>query len=370
MKFKFLFGLLPVGYTLLAIYSFSQIDLNLTLSVHPLYQSFQKQLISLGYFHRPFSMIIYIALIILLVISYLSLVISVKKKLISQRQLWFLVIITVIVLLFSYPAFSHDIFNYIFDARIVTKYGLSPWHYRALDFPSDTWIRFMQWTHRLTPYPPLWIGLSLIPSFLGLGKFTLTLLLFKLMAAGFYLGCCKLIAKLNPQALALFALNPLVVIETLVNGHMEIALIFFALLAIYLNLQHKTTLSWLSFITSVGIKYMTFYLAPVLIKGKHWLRPTIWLGLISTAAFIFWYGFQPWYVLWVLPFALLLPGKSWEIKLLILLSFAALLWNLPAVSSGDFNLPNPTSRLIIYVLLPFAVLTIPFFIKSAHEKIH
>ena len=106
---------------------------------------------------------------------------------------------------------------------------------------------------------------------------------------------------------------------------------------------------------------MTVYLTPVLIKGSL-LRPTIWLGMILTTAWIIYYGFQPWYVLWVLPFAYLLPVKSWEVKLITLFSIAALFWNLPLVSSGDFNLPNPTNRLITYVLLPFMAMV-------AYEKI-
>lgn len=382
MKFKFLFGLLAIGYALLAIYSFSQIDLNLTLSSNVAYQAFQKQLILLGYFNRPLSTAIYIGLTFLLFTSYLLLIKFVKNQIVSLKQLWFAIIVCVIILIPSYPAFSHDIFNYMFDARIVTKYGLSPWQYKALNFPADTWTRFMRWTHRPSVYPPVWIGLSLLPSVLGLDKFTFTLLLFKLMAAGFYLGSCYLILQLskalkqpNPLLhLALFAFNPLVIIETLVNGHMEIVMAFFALLALYLSLQSKALLSWLSLIASMGIKFMTLYLAPLLVKGQSWLRRTIWFGLILTIAWIIYYGFQPWYILWVLPFVYLLPLDFWEIKIMTLLSFTALFWNLPLISSGDFNLPNPTTSLFYYVFIPFMLLMLLYFsfnlIKPKHAISH
>lgn len=357
MKFKLLVLLLATSYVLLAIYSFSHLDLNLTLSTNPIYQSFQKQLTYLGYFNRPLSTIIYLSLIFLLTTCYLILTTLAKKNLISHRQTWLTIFLITLILLFSYPAFSHDIFNYMFDARIVTKYGLSPWEYKALDFPVDTWTRFMRWTHRPSVYPPVWIGISLLPSLLGFGKFTLTLGLFKLFAAAAYLGCCKLISKLNQKALVLFAFNPLVIIETLVNGHMEIIMVFFGLLAIYLTLQHRRFLSWVSFIGSVGIKYMTVYLTPILLKGDKWLRRTVWLGLILTTVWIIYYGFQPWYGLWILPFAYLLPIKSWEVKLLTLFSLAAPFWNLPLVSFGDFRLPDPTNRLFIYVFMPFIFLS-------------
>ena len=324
MKFKLLFLLIAVNCLLLTIYSFSQVDLNLTLSSHPVYQSFQRQLTLLGYFNRPTSTAIYVFLISLLAIGYALLA---KSKL-NLRQLWLLIFTTLVTLLPSYPAFSHDIFNYMFDARLVTKYQVSPWQYKALDFPADTWTRFMRWTHRPSVYPPIWIGLSLAPSLLGVGKFTLTLLLFKLMAAGFYLGCCQLIAKLNPTALALFAFNPLVIIETLVNGHMEIVMALFGLLALYL--ARRKLFSWLSFIASVGIKYMTVFLLPTIISKKY-LRQSVWLGAAVLIAWVIYYGFQPWYLLWLLPFALLLPVKNWEVKLLTLSSLAALFWNVPFI---------------------------------------
>ena len=161
MKFKLIFFLLLVTCSLLLVYSFSQVDLNLTLSSNPTYQTFQSNLTWLGYFRRPLSTAVYVILISLFLISYL-LILNSKF---SIRQLWLLILLAVVILLPSYPAFSHDIFNYLFDARIVTKYGLSPWDYKALDFPADPWIRFMRWTHRSSVYPPIWIGLSLIPSF-------------------------------------------------------------------------------------------------------------------------------------------------------------------------------------------------------------
>src|SRR3990167_10379800 len=104
MKFKFLLGLLAIGYTLLAIYSYSQVDLNLTLSTQPLYQAFQKHLTYLGYFNRPLSTAIYIGLVILLTIGYLILLNLAKQKLVSRKQIWLLIFLITFILLFSYPA--------------------------------------------------------------------------------------------------------------------------------------------------------------------------------------------------------------------------------------------------------------------------
>jgi len=363
MKKNWGFLLLPISCFLFLIYSFSQVDLNLTLSTNSLYLAFQKQLTQLGFFNRPLSTAIFILIIFIILNSYFIILEAVKQKKLSLKQIWLLIGMCVGILLFSYPAFSHDIFNYLFDARVVTKYGMSPWHVKPLDFPSDTWIRFMRWTHRPTVYPPIWIGLSLIPSFLGFAKFLPTLYLFKIMATTGFLGSCLLIYKLaqklkhkNPLfTLVLFAFNPLVIIETLVNGHSEIIMIFLALLALYLSLQSKKFLSWITYISSVGIKYMTFYLLPALINIKN-LRLSIRLGSVLIIAFILWYGFQPWYLLWILPFAMLL-NNCWERNILLALSLSLPFWYIPKVYFGDFDLPS-TFIHILYILPMFIAVLI------------
>ena len=143
---------------LLSIYSYSQIDLNLTLLQTPWFLSFKSALINLGYYNRPLSTVIFTVLVLLLYI------IKPKKIILAIGGVC-------LISLLSYPFLSHDFFNYIFDARIVTLYHQNPYFFKALDFPNDTWIRFMQWTHRTYPYGPVWLVLTIIPSFLGFGKF-------------------------------------------------------------------------------------------------------------------------------------------------------------------------------------------------------
>ncbi|MDO8515495.1 MAG: hypothetical protein Q7S14_03265, partial [bacterium] len=146
---------------LLSIYSYSQIDLNLTLLQTPWFLQFKETMINLGYYNRPLSTLAFIILVLLLYI------LKPKKIILAIGGLC-------LISLFSYPFLSHDFFNYIFDARIITTYHLNPYFYKALDFPADDWIRFMQWTHRTYPYGPVWLIVTLIPSFLGFSKFILT----------------------------------------------------------------------------------------------------------------------------------------------------------------------------------------------------
>src|SRR6185369_13728901 len=144
------------------------------------------------------------------------------KKKMKSKNILFLILITAGILIFSYNAFSYDLFNYIFYAKIITHYHQNPYLHKALDFPGDPMLAFMQWTHRTYPYGPLWLGLTIPISFAGLNFFPLTFFLFKSLAAVYYLGSSFLIWKISKKILpeyqyfnlVLFALNPLVIIES------------------------------------------------------------------------------------------------------------------------------------------------------------
>ena len=174
--------LLLTAYCLLLtglfFYSFTQVDLNLTLSKVSFWFAVQDFFQYLGYFQRPLSTSIYLVLLFSLFLFYLLLLRLVKKNQLAERKLWLLAFSTAAILLFSYPAFSYDIFNYMFFARIFTKYRLNPYHFKALDFPQDPWTRFMHWTHTTYPWAPSWLFLSILLSFFGGQKFLPTLFLF------------------------------------------------------------------------------------------------------------------------------------------------------------------------------------------------
>lgn len=304
----------------LTVYSYSQIDLNLTLLQVPWFLSFKNLMIQLGYFNRPVSTGIFIILLLLLIL--LSLL---KNK--NLKLTIFLISLTSVL---AYPFLSHDFFNYIFDARIVTTYGHNPYFFKALDFPNDTWIRFMQWTHRTYPYGPFWLILTLTPSFLGFGKFVLTLLNFKLLFLTSYLGCCYLINKLNPKGLAFFALNPLVLIEGLFSPHLDITMLLFALLAIYKNP--------LNIIISIGIKFSTVLMAPLLFfKSKPWfINSLIIAGYTGALVQIFSRELLPHYFLVPIGLTALSNNRRWKILAVFLSAILLLIRYVPFLYTGQW----------------------------------
>jgi len=313
-----LYGLTLIG---LVVYSYSQIDLNLTLFSHPVFLQFQNLMIQLGYFNRPFSAVVFVVILLLLFIGYWRLVIS----------HWSLVVGVIgLLALLSYPFLSHDFFNYMFDARIVTTYGQNPYFLKALYFPADTWIRFMHWTHRTYPYGPFWLILTLVPSLLGFGKFVLTLLNFKLLFVAAYVGCCYTINKLNPSGLKFFALNPLILIEGLFSPHLDLVMLFFAILAIYKNPLYM--------VLSIGIKYATVLLAPLLFfKNKPWFVNSLIIAGYCGAVFqILSRELLPHYFLVPIGLTALSNSKKWQ-YLAVLISFILLLVRyVPYLYSGQW----------------------------------
>ena len=231
------------------------------------------------------------------------------------------------LLFVSYPAFAHDIFNYMFDARTIVKYGQNPYFTTPLDFPQDEWTRFMRWTHVGTAYPPGWL-ITTIPFYLlGLGKFTLTLLSFKLLGLISFLASSWLMLKIaGRKAWILWSFNPMILIESLSSVHNEITMVAFALLGFWLikrsDLQRsdlkkllvRKSTPYISLIFAGLIKYTSFLLIPFLRKPIY-AALAAWTGAI---AFFFVREINPWYIL--LPVAISFMSKN---KYLTYLSLAS-----------------------------------------------
>ncbi len=349
---------------IIVIFSFSQVDLNLTLAPIPTYIWTQKLLWQIGYFNRPLSTWIWSLFFILLFGFYFWFL---KRSYLRQIDLRFLKIIIGIslLLLLAYPAFSYDLFNYIFDARIVVHYHLSPYHFKALDFPYDPWTRFMHWTHRYYPYGPIWLWLTIPVVFLGMGKFVMTLTLFKLVFGLFHLANCLLIYKIARimkipaiPAVLFYALNPLVLIESLLSPHNEVMLLTFTLLGIYLLFEKKIILSVMSIFIGAAIKYLNIYILPLLLFWKKkldtkFIEMAIWLWFIFLVPLIIMREFYTWYLLPPIGLVSITPQNKLLNLLVIGLSGGLLARYLPYLYLGNYTAITGIWQLALFIILTF-----------------
>lgn len=374
--FLFLFGLVCLFF-----YSYTQIDLGLVITKVPWLYSLEKSFQQIGYFNRQLSTLLYIFITVYFVILYFFLLRFFKQNKLSTTFLWLVVGATSCILIFAYNAFSYDLFNYIFDAKIVTHYHQNPYVHKALDYPADPMLGFMHWTQRTYPYGPFWLILTVPLSYIGGNIFILTFFLFKLLLVGSYTGTIYFIYKIlhklqytKPNYLtAIFAFHPLVLYEWGVSAHNDGVMIMFACWAVYMALEKKYWLGFLLLFLSIAIKFATVFLLPIFVfiylkrqklDGELWKKSLV-------ACFLFMFiplflviartNFQPWYLLYLLPFLPFIPQRSVQLCISVL-GIIALAIYLPFLYFGNWNSFLYTIQTTIYYWLSFIALVIGCFL--------
>ena len=156
-------------------------------------------------------------------------------------------------------------------------------------------------------------------------------------------------------AVAAFALNPLVLIESLVSAHNDIVMIVFALLALLMYLEKKYIKSLLFIVISIAIKYATALIIPaILIREKFKKNPDVFYYalILSMGATVVLASsrtnFQPWYLLYMLPFAAFVQNKYFVAIPVFIVSFFALMQYVPYLYLGNWNPPVP--QILSYLL--------------------
>lgn len=345
---KFILVVFVLAVSGLAIYSYALIDPNLTLINHPLWIAFRDPMVNLGYNMRQTSANIYIALLVILYLSHLYFV-KEYKKLHPFR----LSLIIGTLLLLSYPLFSHDLFNYIFDAKILTFYGKNPYQYMPGDFYQDEWLRFMHWTDRRYPYGPSFLIISFIPSFLAIGKFILNFILFKLLFVISYVLSVYALGKIHKRGAILFATNPLILIEGVVNAHNDLISVALGIVGIYYLWNNHKIRGRIALILSAGIKFLTL---PVIIltKERKSLNLLAFVGQIALIVYLSTVReIQPWYFL---PLFIFLPIYPYFIDKIQIFLFGLLLAYYPYIRLGGWDTVEKV-QMKHEIIYTFAVLT-------------
>lgn len=375
-KLRLLFFSYVFSVIALFFYSFTQVDLSLTLSKASLFQLFQKQFQYIGFFQRPLSTFIFVLIVAVLFISFLLFLYFAKKGLLKLKQTKILIFLTFVFLVFSYNAFSYDLFNYIFDAKILTFYHQNPYFHKPLDYIQDPMLNFMRWTHRVYPYGPTWLLLTVPLTFVGMNYFIPTFFLFKLLIGASFLGSCYFVYKISEKLfpaqklfnLCFFAFNPLIIVESLVSSHNDMPMIFLLLFSIYLFLEKKKIGSFASYILSIGVKYSTLSLAPVFLyvsylqkknKKINWEKiffASFILSLTTVIYAAFRTTFQPWYLLLPLTLATFISSNKQVLLSSITASIFAVGIYIPYVYMTDYAPTYP--QIILKIELAGLILSL------------
>ncbi|SRR5260221_572441 len=358
---------------LFTLFSYLFVDTNL----------FYLQPVITGFFsnQRILTTTFYFSFLSIFFVFYMLFFILYKKQQFYWKDLKLLLTITILGLFFSYPAMlSFDIFNYMATAKVAFLYHENPYLIMPIEITKEPLLAFMHAPNKVALYGPLWILLTGIPYFLSLGKFLLFLFEMKALVVTFYIATIFLLQKISKNIFPVifFALNPLVIIETLVNSHNDVVMVFFALLGLYFLLKNKRGAGIIFLVISILIKYATLFLIPVYWYGGR--QKIVAFSALSMLVIFLLSPIReemyPWYFIWVLVFVGLLgdlgqrPIVLWTKIIQILsvaFSFGLMLRYIPFMLLGTYFGPTPVLKIVL-MILPILSTTIFFLVKHLFER--
>jgi len=371
---RLIFFLYILFLLILTFFSYAFVDPNL-LYYKNIYSGFAFQ-------NKEITAFLYFLFIVLFFVFYQTFMWLFKKDKLDIREIKKLIILTILGLFFSYSAMlSYDIFNYLTTAKVAFSYHENPYIIMPIEFVGEPFLNFTRAANKLALYGPVWILITGAPFLLGFGKFFFTLINFKFIIVIFYVLTSWIIYKFknNPYTVLFFALNPLVIIETLIGGHNDIVMMFFALSSFFFIKQKKYILAICFFIVSILIKYATLFLLPIFIyilwrtkinKAINWDK--IFLYSFFSMLIIFFLSpireeMYPWYAIWFLVFSSLITNKKIILLFSISISFGLLLRYIPYMYLGTYFGIVPILKILL-TILPLIVGGIIYFMQTNKFK--
>ena len=210
------------------------------------------------------------------------------------------------------PNLTDDYFRFIWDG-LLFAHGYNPYLFLPSQFihglHTVTGITSSLYTGLNSPdyytvYPPVCefiFGLSaklaggnilgniiIIRLIILMAEFVVIFLLYRLAS--------KL--SISPNLVAIYAFNPLVIIELAGNLHLEAVMLLFLVLSVYLLVQKKQLFAAASFGLAVGVKLLPLIFLPLLIKRLGWLKSITFYTIVGATLIVL---FLPFYSIDLIP---------------------------------------------------------------------
>ncbi|HRN69572.1 MAG TPA: hypothetical protein PLS49_00145 [Candidatus Woesebacteria bacterium] len=284
------------------------------------------------------------------------------NKLTSLRYIKIIGGVCISLLLLAYPAMlSYDLFNYMTMAKLLFYYGENPYVVMPIEIIGEPYLLFTHFANTTTIYGPIWTLLSGIPHFLGFNTFIGGILGFKLLSACALVIISIIIWKLTNSIknTVFFLLNPLVLIELVGSGHNDGVMMVFALLSFFFIQRKRYVLAFSCILLSIGIKFATIIIFPIILyaiiqelRGKKVGYTRLYGISFLCMFFVFSISFlrvevYPWYAVWFLSFASLLPWNRLFHGTLISITIGLMLRYLPFMLTGTHFGLTPVLRMVL-----------------------
>jgi fumarate reductase subunit D len=193
------------------------------------------------------------------------------------KAAWFIVVCGMLafvaIFLCMAPFDAADIYDNIMHGRILGVYSGDPFRQVIANYPQDPFFQYTAWKDSSSAYGPLWEFLAGLTSRLSGDGIIANVMAFKFLPGLFHLASVGIVylilqAKAPEKALSgvlLLGWNPVVLFETWGNGHNDMAMAFWLLLAFFwMSRQHYTSAVF-SLLLGALIKFIPVLLIPVVI---------------------------------------------------------------------------------------------------------
>ncbi len=221
----------------------------------------------------------------------------------KSLRLWVLGIgmVCALFLLGLYPITALDVVLYVVRARLWALYGGSPMLALPVNFPQDPYIRLAgEYANQPSPYGPLWELIAQIPIRLGITGIGSGVIAMKSISLISYISMAVLLGWHSKQdsphyevsgltAMTFFALNPLVLMQAIGNGHNDMLMLALMTLGLILWQRGKWmeaafVLTFASLIKITGFILLPLFGMAVLVASPNW-RTRIARGFVLVAIF-------------------------------------------------------------------------------------
>ncbi len=255
---------------------------------------FSTLIIWLGYFtpRQAFGQLFGIYSALFVVYFFLA------KTIKNPREVFFTGIFFRLLLLFSVPALSDDFYRFVWDGQLLIN-GLNPYTILPSDFiqtvdyqsviGSKNIFQHLNSPNYFTVYPPLNQLIFGISAWLSQGSLLWNVVWLRVFILVAEVGTLAIIPTIGERKgrLALYAFNPLIIIELTGNLHFEAVVISFLFLAY--KFREKLFISAIFFSCAVATKMLPLIFIPLIIKRlglKNGLIYSIIVGVFTLLFFV------------------------------------------------------------------------------------
>jgi len=345
-----------IAAVLFGILSYGFIDPQLSLPFPSYTGQIEAMLRHAVYRQSPGVALLFAGLMIIWYAAYASVLRDKATEKIRKIPRWIFLLFSIAI--FSFPALSYDIFNYIATAKVTYQYKENPYVVMPIEIPNEPMLSFTRAANKLALYGPVWIALTGIPHALGNSHIFLAIFSFKLFAGISYAVICWLIYKKTKRwdQVLFFAANPLVVMELLVNGHNDGTMMALALSALLVAEKPGVPAkigSVLLLIASILIKGATVVLLPLLFipkfSAEKKYRLAFWLMVGVFLVSPLREEMYPWYAVWFISIAACIPRTTNGLMhgVVFWLSLGLMARYIPWIATREYGGITPIARVVL-----------------------